>query len=137
LDYSVEVVGTAGAIVPLVVTSFGQVSATGGGGDAPSPTSSASFSCCAGVLDATADVPILVVLNVTASAAVGFSASASIDPIFVIDPSFADADLFSIITSPGIGNSPATTPLPATLPLFVTGAGLLGVLGSRRRRRRC
>ena len=44
------------------------------------------------------------------------NASALIDPSIFIDPNFADAGLYSIILSPGVGNpAPASVPVPAVL----------------------
>jgi hypothetical protein len=56
-------------------------------------------------------------------------------PFFSIDPTFPNASLYSIITSPGVGNSPPATPVPAALPLFATGLGGLGLFGWRRKRK--
>jgi len=62
---------------------------------------------------------------------------AMIDPVFTIDPNFAEAGLFSLEFSDGIANVSAgsATPLPAALPLFATGLGGLGLLGWRRKKR--
>jgi hypothetical protein len=56
-----------------------------------------------------------------------------IDPIITIDPTFPDANLFSLAFSPGMDTLP--TPLPAALPLFATGVGALGLLGWRRKKK--
>jgi hypothetical protein len=53
------------------------------------------------------------------------------DPSINISPTFADANQYSIVFSPGV----AATPLPAALPLFATGLGALGLLGWRYRSR--
>ncbi len=66
------------------------------------------------------------------------SASAFLDPLFFIDPSFANANQYSIILSDGIGNgtsATAETPLPAALPLFATGLAGLGWLARRRKQK--
>ncbi len=60
------------------------------------------------------------------------TALAEVDPSIAIDPSFADASLFTVEFSPGIGPT-ANAPLPTTLPLFATGLGALGLLGCRRK----
>src|SRR5579863_7954907 len=54
------------------------------------------------------------------------SASAYLDPYFSIDPSTPDADQYSILTSPGIGNAmPSAVPEPSTWVMMVLGfAGL-------------
>jgi hypothetical protein len=56
------------------------------------------------------------------------SATAFIDPLFFIDPSFANAGQYSILTSPGIGNS---TPLPSTWVMLLTGLAGLGFFAYR------
>jgi hypothetical protein len=57
---------------------------------------------------------------------------ASIDPTLSIDPTFAQADQFSLAFSDGIGNISAssTVPEPSTLALF--GISLIGFVASRR-----
>lgn len=63
------------------------------------------------------------------------AASALIDPIFSIDPSFANAGLYSIITSDGIGNGGAGgVPEPSVWALMLVGFGTLGAALRRRRR---
>jgi len=62
------------------------------------------------------------------------SATASMDPIVSFrDPT--NASQFQLLFSDGIGNSSAATPLPAAFPLFVSGVGVLGFLGWRRKRK--
>lgn len=68
--------------------------------------------------------------------------SAGADPYFRIDPTFATADQYAIVTSPGVGNSPlgatsiaAPAPEAATWILMLAGLGGLGAMmrGTRRR----
>jgi hypothetical protein len=66
--------------------------------------------------------------------AIDESASASADPFIFIDPSFANASLYSIVVSPGVGNalpSPTTVPEPAPAVLF--GLGILFCATAHRR----
>ena len=57
---------------------------------------------------------------------VGCTTSATIDPIFAINPGQANAGLYSFSFSPGVGNgTTSTAPEPASFLLF--GAGLFGV----------
>jgi hypothetical protein len=56
--------------------------------------------------------------------------TASADPYIFIDPTFANAGLYSITTSPNVLNSPV--PLPAAAWLF--GSGLLGLCALRRKK---
>jgi hypothetical protein len=64
------------------------------------------------------------------------SARAFADPFIYIDPAFPNANLYSIIVSPGVGNAPdaplASVPEPATLVLVSSVVGVLGLM-----RRRC
>jgi hypothetical protein len=60
-------------------------------------------------------------------------ASATLDPYFYIDPSFANASEYSILTSSEIGNSPlSTTPLPSTLWMLLPTLIGISLLGYRR-----
>jgi hypothetical protein len=59
------------------------------------------------------------------------SATATSDPFLYIDPAFADASLFSIIVSDGVGNAPispgsgpSSIPEPGSLALLVTALGI-------------
>ena len=56
----------------------------------------------------------------------GGAASAYIDPMFTIDPSFQYANDFSFTFSPGIGNATGPIPLPGA-PSPTPGAGLVGL----------
>lgn len=62
------------------------------------------------------------------------TASAFIDPYILIDPSFANSGLYSIVLSEGIGNDVSAVPIPAALPLF--GTALLGLGAVRLRAKR-
>ncbi len=76
------------------------------------------------------NTPITVGLGALAGSNNG-SATASADPSFFIDPSFALAQDYSIILSPGIGN-PAPVPEPGEWALMLSGIGLLGFIATRR-----
>jgi len=100
------------------------------GGD--NPPFNNQFTCCAVPVNVLSDVPFTVFMSVSAGTTgeglvgnvVGQTeASASIDPFFAIDPSFADAGLFTLIVSDGISNTP-----PASVPGPIAGAGLPGLL---------
>ncbi len=54
-------------------------------------------------------------------------ASASIDPMMDIDPSFLFADDFQLLFSPGIGNSASPVPEPSTWAILLGGLAGLGV----------
>ena len=61
------------------------------------------------------------------------SASATADPYIYVDPTFANAGLYSIVVSPGAGNVPVlAVPEPPTWALWLLAGG---VLAARRRRR--
>ena len=71
-----------------------------------------------------------VVMNTSAEAAFDHTASAFVDPFFIVP------DGYTLSISDGIGNAPASvTPLPAALPLFATGLGAIGLFGWRRKRK--
>jgi hypothetical protein len=63
--------------------------------------------------------------------------AAFIDPVFSIDPSFANADQYSIVTSPGIGNGDiggGGVPEPSAWAMMLIGFGALGATLRERRR---
>jgi len=68
----------------------------------------------------------------------GIETSAGLDPFnslaFIAGLTFIGDGTFSGTMTP-ITEFVAQTPLPAALPLFVTGLGMIGVLGWRRRRK--
>jgi hypothetical protein len=49
------------------------------------------------------------------------------DPLIYVDPSFPDADLYTIVTSDGIGNSPIATSVPESSSLLLLGTALAGL----------
>jgi PEP-CTERM motif len=80
-----------------------------------------------------------IAMNASSDGREGTDVSAGIDPIIEIDPSFAEADEYSIIysTAPGFENAPAVTvPEPSTWTMMLFGFGGLGALVMRSRRTR-
>jgi len=61
-------------------------------------------------------------------------AFASVDPFISIDPEFADANLYSIVQSAGVGNGVGTVPEPASWALMVGGFAMAGIALRRRSR---
>ncbi len=59
------------------------------------------------------------------------TASATADPYIYVDPSFANAHLYSIVVSPGVGNAP---PVPEPGMAWLLGAGLLSLAWRRSKR---
>jgi hypothetical protein len=65
------------------------------------------------------------------------SASAFVDPYFAIAPGTPDADQYSLIFSPGVGNLPlAAVPEPSTWVMLALGFAGVGFAGSRRAQRK-
>ena len=76
-------------------------------------------------------------LGVLTGAGFGGFASASADPLIMIDSSFSGAGNFSLVLSDGVGNSLPTVPEPPTWTMMVVGiSGLVAMIGVRRRRTR-
>ena len=159
-NYTVEIIGPAG-LVPVDVQATGSATSTTNAGSSASlslsnisnvpilEVASSQGQALGGFVtslnisntyEMTADSPFSVQITDEASAGIdpiltASSASASIDPLFFIDPSDPNASEYSILLSPGVGNAPAATPLPAAFPLFATSLGGLGLLGWRRKRK--
>jgi hypothetical protein len=74
----------------------------------------------------TANMVYQVMMETTAEAWDGQTATAYVDPFFTAPAGY------SVLTSSGIGNV-AATPIPAALPLFASALGGLGLLGWRRK----
>ena len=91
------------------------------------------------VVDRTLNIPVNtafslrfdLVISAHGSAGTSDDQFGMIDPIMFIDPSFDNTGLFTLDFSPDM----ASTPLPATLPMFMGGAGLIGLLTRRRKRK--
>ena len=79
----------------------------------------------------------LNVQTVTLSAGTGLiAASATVDPIFTIDPTLSDADQYQIFFSPGVGDDAASAvPEPSTCAMLLSGLAGLGLVRARVRRR--
>jgi hypothetical protein len=97
-----------------------------------------------------ADTPISVTLSAYAQADAyddggstvdGAFMAAWVDPYFTIDPDSANADLYQIALSPGVGNEPFAglpslgVPEPSTWAMMLLGFARLGFLGYRASRK--
>jgi hypothetical protein len=72
-------------------------------------------------------------LGLTISAGAEENESGTLDPVFMFDKTLFAVNGFQLELSPGVGNVPLATPLPAGLPLFVSGLGLAGLFGQRKK----
>lgn len=84
------------------------------------------------------NTPIEVILTADASSNAQYGvrgATATADPYFQIDPTFADAGEYILDFSPGIGNEPLATPLPGAFTLFATALAGLGGAGWMKRQK--
>jgi PEP-CTERM motif len=152
--YWAEVVGPSNVTVPLLISSFGSASASGTGsagaalffpgGNVVGACADPSFpSNCKGAPTSWNTILPFSVLsdvqfNISETADAGAvdpsgSASATVDPTIVIDPSFATGSQFSLLFSSNISPPNAVVPEPGTLTLVALGVGG-GSLARRRRR---
>jgi PEP-CTERM motif len=63
------------------------------------------------------------------------AAAAGADPYIGVDPSFPDANAYSVIVSAGVANVPLTVPEPSTWAMTLLGFAGLGCAGWRARRK--
>jgi hypothetical protein len=89
-----------------------------------------------GQIQAFVDSPIEVQMNTEGAAESSEQptglARTTFDPLFSIDSSFVDANLYSVVVSAGIGNTPGTAvPEPGTWVMTLIGFAGLGFLGYR------
>jgi hypothetical protein len=103
--------------LPSGTVILGSACISSGNGCSSAPTNSPSFSVAVPqTVTSNTQYEIQLNLFVYAYSAGGVDfASGYVDPTITFQNP-ADAALFSIITSSGVGNAPATTPLPAALP---------------------
>jgi PEP-CTERM motif len=81
-------------------------------------------------------IEVELAVSADAGDASGFQfGSAYLDPYFSIDPSNPNADQYSILVSPGIGNSPISgAPEPSTWAMLLLGFAGLNFAGYRKRK---
>ncbi|HEX2818346.1 MAG TPA: PEP-CTERM sorting domain-containing protein, partial [Phenylobacterium sp.] len=154
--YSFEVVGGhVGDIVPLLIaTTISTISSAGGSATvqigiltsqggvgrtfcASVLCSAANFSGTLAILAASGSVGTLG-LNADVGGGIGpLASSADADPFIFVDPSFANAGLYSIVVSEGVGNAlPTTSPVPEPSSWLLLIGGFTGVAALRRGVRR-
>jgi hypothetical protein len=125
----------------LSVDIWGQQSISLSGDQNPL-TGSANAFTLSGTTEEAANTQILVGMSIGINVETNGpyptgSASAYLDPIFYIDPTFPDASEYSIVISPGIGNSPVSgVPEPSTWAMMLLGVAGLGFAGYRNVRRK-
>ena len=156
LKYYFSVSGPGSDLVPLHASYLGRVTgsdgtqnALGGWQLSISNSSSSTGSYYApsypmnyeesGVLDFTAAAGDVTKVSLSVNTFVNdtstFSASAYLDPIFTIDPTFAAAHPgYSLSFSDGVGNGPSGVPEPASWALMLIGMGSAGASLRLRRR---
>jgi hypothetical protein len=115
-------VGTPGG--GLNACSAGAFYASSCTGEPPAFSSAVPFSLAPGTQS---DISISVACNLETTG----TCSASIDPMIEIDPTFADANQYSLVFSPAVGST--ATPEPSSLPLLGV-SGLLVLLGLKRKK---
>ncbi len=82
---------------------------------------------------AVSNIQAQVSLSVLSGAANGGFASATADPMIFIDPSFPDANQFTLVISSGVGNVLPSVPEPTTWAMLLLGfCGLGAALRMRR-----
>jgi hypothetical protein len=166
LNYSFEVVGgSPGDVVPLLIFANLSTSVSSGGDglgfseilvSTALSTNVGEVVCaqtsefCVGVtasnfsgafgVNATSGTIDQIHLEIEVSVAPilpnGESATAFADPLIIVDPSFANADLYSIVVSPGVGNASAV-PEPGTPALVACCLPLLLWARCRRMKAQC
>jgi len=158
LDYYVEADGPTGQQVPLILTGA-IIVATGGGGaiqnGAIAEIANVAFdtslcnlgqitnSSCPFTIPVMVDpnTPVRIDLAVIAQSnggptipgVVDATNSVTMDPTVSVDPSFADANLFTLAFSPGVGNTATTMPEPSTFSMLAVCCVPMGLFAIWRR----